>query len=135
MTVTPSQSSVTRQSYQCGRFILGRPLLNPDDLFDVPHGMDVDDLATDFFVPEHEIEAAIHAVNAVPAPPNHIPDDDEDVEVVYSDFPDDPVAAPLGQRIPPEPPPAPRLRCLDDPNDRLLFINHLNRDALCILWH
>ena len=42
------------------------PLLNPDDLFDVPHGMDVDDLATNFFVPKHDIEAAIHAVNNPP---------------------------------------------------------------------
>jgi len=111
------------------------PLLNPDDLFEVPHGMDVDDLATNFFVPDHAIEAAIHAVNDAPVPPDYHPDDDEDVEVMYSDFSDDPVASPTGPRIPPEPPPAPRLPRLDDPDDRLLFINHLNRDALRILWH
>ena len=62
MSVTSPKSSITRQPDQVDDLTSADPLLNPDDLFDVPHGMDIDDLAVDFFVPEHAIAAAVHAV-------------------------------------------------------------------------
>ena len=101
-------------------------LFDQDDLFDVPHGMDVDDLVNDVILEPEDIRAAVKAVNT--------PDDTQDKLITQERQPPELLVLDGESTISTVPSASPPIR-MDDADNRLLFINHLNRDALRILWH